>query len=102
VSIPGVSLRPPQEGKRCRGEDLRGFYNLHPEKTGRIILQWLITAYACWKGNKPFFTDYFDTLAGTDQLRKQLGQGISEEEIRRSWRSDLNKFNKIRKKYLLY
>ncbi|RUA28039.1 MAG: DUF1343 domain-containing protein, partial [Bacteroidetes bacterium] len=49
-----------------------------------------------------FFTSFFDKLAGTDQLRKQIIEGKTEDEIRESWQKDLDKFKKIRSKYLLY
>jgi uncharacterized protein YbbC (DUF1343 family) len=51
-----------------------------------------------------FFTraDFFDLLAGTDVLRKQITQGLSEEDIRKSWQADLEKFKNMRAKYLIY
>jgi uncharacterized protein YbbC (DUF1343 family) len=41
-------------------------------------------------------------LAGNDILRKQIIMGLTEDEIRESWKEDLEKFKTIRKKYLLY
>jgi uncharacterized protein YbbC (DUF1343 family) len=41
-------------------------------------------------------------LAGTNQLRKQIEKGVTEEEIRSSWQEDLKAFKNIRKKYLIY
>ena len=46
--------------------------------------------------------NFFDKLAGTTKLRKQIEEGVSEEEIRASWQADLEKYKVIRKKYLLY
>ena len=45
---------------------------------------------------------FFDKLAGTDELRKQIIAGKSENEIKESWKSDLGKFQKIRAKYVVY
>jgi len=45
---------------------------------------------------------WFDTLAGTDELRKQIISGTPETEIRKSWQKDLENFEKIRRKYVLY
>jgi uncharacterized protein YbbC (DUF1343 family) len=45
---------------------------------------------------------WFDTLAGTDELRLQIIAGKSEEEIRNSWKKDLQNFEKIRTKYRIY
>ena len=52
--------------------------------------------------NSKFFTNFFDKLAGTDALRKQIIAGTSEEEIRASWQDDLKAFKKVRRQYLLY
>ncbi|MBQ2077100.1 MAG: DUF1343 domain-containing protein, partial [Bacteroidales bacterium] len=34
--------------------------------------------------------------------RKQIENGVSEEEIRSSWSKDLERFKEIRSKYLIY
>jgi uncharacterized protein YbbC (DUF1343 family) len=44
----------------------------------------------------------FNRLAGTDKLMDQIIEGITEQDIRKSWEPRLNDFKKIRKKYLLY
>jgi uncharacterized protein YbbC (DUF1343 family) len=46
--------------------------------------------------------NFFDLLAGSDTLRHQIIQGISEEEIRLSWQKDLKSYLNTRQKYLLY
>ncbi len=45
---------------------------------------------------------FFDKLAGSDLLRKQLIAGASEASIRASWQEALNTYNKMRKAYLIY
>jgi uncharacterized protein YbbC (DUF1343 family) len=35
-------------------------------------------------------------------LRKQIKQGLTQEQIRLTWQADIEKFKEIRKKYLLY
>jgi uncharacterized protein YbbC (DUF1343 family) len=101
-SIPGASLHPPMEGRICRGEDLRNFYTDNPGETGKIILGWLIKAYQDWNDKTPFFTDYFNTLAGNATLQQQIIQGESEKKIRLSWKPGIEKFKKVRRKYLIY
>ena len=86
VSIPGASLHPPMEGRKCYGEDLRKYYSDKPNESGKIILIWLMKAYKGWKGGSDFFTDYFNKLAGNANLQKQIIQGKSEREIRESWK----------------
>ena len=51
-----------------------------------------------------FFLDngFFEKLAGTTELRRQIEAGMSEEEIRATWQPGLERFKEIRKKYLIY
>jgi len=98
VSIPGVSDNPPQKGNVCYGIDLQ-----HYKATeGKINLKWLLELYKVFPDKEHFFTAYFTKLAGTDQLRKQIEAGKSEEEIRLSWEPALSQYKIMRKKYLLY
>ena len=54
------------------------------------------------KGKFFLKNNFFDRLAGTDQLRQQIIQGKTKEEIRASWQPDLELFKTIRSRYLLY
>lgn len=109
-SIPGVSLHPEFEGEGCYGQNLSGYAraikNIHenPALTDliRINLSWLIGSYELLSSGHDYFNDYFDTLAGTDELRKQIIRGNTENEIRESWEAGLTEFKKTRAKYLLY
>ena len=88
-------------GKICFGKDLRQF----PEIKGKLDLSFVIDAYQNFdKKTQDFFLKnlWFDTLAGTDELRKQIISGTPETEIRKSWQKDLENFEKIRRKYVLY
>ncbi|GFD69485.1 exo-beta-N-acetylmuramidase NamZ domain-containing protein [Alteromonas sp. KUL106] len=51
-----------------------------------------------------FFTrpEFFDKLAGTDELRAQIQAGKTPAEIKQSWQQDLDIFKKKRRAYLLY
>ena len=44
----------------------------------------------------------FDLIAGTDELRRQIAAGLSEDRIRSSWQPDLDRYRLMRRKYLLY
>jgi uncharacterized protein YbbC (DUF1343 family) len=46
--------------------------------------------------------DFFDLLAGTDQLRRQIAAGEQPEEIRASWQAALSEYRTLRQRYLLY
>ena len=54
------------------------------------------------KGKFFLKNNFFDRLAGTDQLRQQIIQGKTKEEIRASWQPALEHFKTIRSRYLLY
>lgn len=102
LSIPGKSLNPPYKGQLCHGIDLRKVsIERLTEKPG-IRLLYLLDMYSKLKKGESFFTTYFSLLAGTDELQKQIQDGMTADEIRRSWQNDLEKFKKIRIKYLLY
>ncbi len=101
-SIAGLSKNPPYEGKACKGFNLNDFGNDVAKDAGQIFINWLIQSYQEAPDSAHFFNDFFDKLAGTDQLRAQIRAGWPEEQIRNSWGEDLEQFTKIRKKYLLY
>lgn len=99
------SMYPPHEGKTCYGEDLRNLSIGSLLDKNRIDLSWLVNYYQeCQANGIEFFlnTSHFDRLAGTDELKKQIVAGLSEDDIRSSWQKDLIDFGKIRDKYLIY
>lgn len=97
-----AASHPLQENQLCHGFDLRetnigkGFH-----------LQWLLACRAHFQSlgqgegwiKQPKF---FDRLAGNTLLRQQIMEGLSEDEIRATWQSDLQKYRTLRQKYLLY
>jgi len=101
-SIPGVADHPQYEDTLCNGLDLGEFGPMVMLRNKKIYLYWLKAMYESYPKKKIFFNDFFDRLAGNDQLRKQIINGEPEEEIRKSWQDDLNRYRLIRKKYLLY
>lgn len=89
--------KPPFENQTCYGERIAD--------TGRpqvLLLDRLIQAYQWFPNKEQFFIPFFETLAGTGLLRKQIKQGMSATAIRDSWQKDITAFKAIRKKYLLY
>ncbi len=100
-SIPGMSKNPKCLGQTCYGMDLRNQYEA-VRKGRRLRLDWLLTAYCNYTGETPFFTSFFDKLAGNARLRQDIEAGKGEEEIRHHWEAQLEKFCRIREKYLIY
>jgi uncharacterized protein YbbC (DUF1343 family) len=68
----------------------------------QLDLSHVLTAYHWYEEKDKFFNNFFDKLAGTDLLRKQIREGKDAAHIRNSWQPELDNFKKIRKKYLLY
>jgi uncharacterized protein YbbC (DUF1343 family) len=100
-SGPG-SKHPLYENQECRGFDLQGFGDNFVRDSKMIYLYWVINLYKTAPDQSKFFNNFFDKLAGTDKLRKQIIEGKTEEEIRASWQPGLRKYAEMRKKYLLY
>ncbi len=95
---PGKGAKKPlHDNQLCYGIDLR-----QATIARRLDLQYLIDFYQKAPDKKQFFTNFFDKLAGNSTLRKQITDGLSEEEIRASWKKDLENYHTIREKYLIY
>lgn len=99
-SIEGVAENPKYKGETCFGGDLRGF---NPEVGwSRLFLEFLMDAYETFPDKEVFFTSYFEKLAGTASLRKQIEAGWKQDQILESWNSDIEKYMDLRKEYLIY
>ncbi len=92
--------------KVCYGWDLGGSNEkVLKEIDRKLQFRWIKTAYQLFPGKDTFFLNNgknFDRLAGNDSLRPQIVSGVSDDDIRKSWKPELDRFKKIRKKYLLY
>ena len=91
------SKYPKEKGKICYGVDLSS-----TKKLSALNLEWLIDAYKKTPKTEKFFGNTFTIHAGTKRLQQQLEQGLSAKKIRESWKKDLKKFKKVRKRYLIY
>jgi uncharacterized protein YbbC (DUF1343 family) len=100
-STPGAK-NPPHLGKECFGHDLAELGESFAPTLKRINLGWLIEMYNNSINKDSFFNNFFNNLAGNDELKEQIIKGMSEDDIRKTWQADLNKFMEIRAKYLLY
>ena len=90
--------KPKLEGQESFGIDLRDI-----EVKKELNIKYLIDFYNDLKDKKDdFFGKYFYRIAGNKILENQIISGVSENQIRLSWKNDINSYKKIRKKYLLY
>lgn len=96
----GMAAHVEQQGKLCYGVDLR---DLDPEKV-TFNLRHFVDFYQMSSFKDKFINrpDFFDKLAGTDELRHQIEKGWTYTQIETSWQEDLKEYKKMRKKYLLY
>lgn len=82
--------------------DLRS-YSVGEEDPDLIDLWPLIEMYRRVPQGKFFLkSNFFEKLAGTTELRRQIEAGMDENEIRATWQPGLERFKEIRKKYLIY
>jgi uncharacterized protein YbbC (DUF1343 family) len=93
---------PPQLNKKCNGKDLRTDNPRALHSLAGLYLSHLILAYNHFPDKSKFFNNFFDRLAGTAVFREQIIEGKTEEEIRESWKPQLDTFKTMRKKYLIY
>ena len=99
---PNIGAKNPLwENRICNGLDLTSRAQTH---LFDINLEWLIEAKKFLGDTVEFINQphFFDRLAGTSELRRQLYEGWTAREIRNSWRPGIQEFRKIRAKYLLY
>jgi uncharacterized protein YbbC (DUF1343 family) len=102
VDILGMSENPPLKGKLCYGINLINYNPDSLRATGELDLALLLQLYNAFPDKQHFFNAYFTKLAGTDQLRKQIEAGQTEQQIRASWEPALSNYKIMRRKYLLY
>ncbi len=77
---------PPQKNKLCYGLKIADQeIDAIQAVNGKIQLKWLLDAYNNFPDKSKFFNSYLVKLTGTETFRKQVEQGLSEEQIRESW-----------------
>ncbi|NNC45085.1 MAG: DUF1343 domain-containing protein, partial [Winogradskyella sp.] len=92
------SKYPKHENTTCYGEDLSSI-----SVKRELTLKFVIDAYKnAVDKSKVFNTDNFTKHAGTESLQKQIEAGLSEAEIKTTWREGLLNYKVKRAKYLLY
>ena len=96
---------PPLKSVKCYGKDLSNIPISDIIRKKELDLSILLDFYGQMsKAGQKFWLDnnFIDKLAGSDKLRHQINNGLTEKEIRNSWKSELIEFKKIRSQYLIY
>ena len=99
VNMPGVAVNPINMNKKCYGVDLRKIDPVPP-----FTLSYFLDFFRKYPVEKDFLTNerWFNLLAGTDSLIRDIRAGKSEAEIVASWQEEIDRYKVIRRKYLLY
>ncbi|MFL2610496.1 MAG: exo-beta-N-acetylmuramidase NamZ domain-containing protein [Flavobacteriaceae bacterium] len=88
---------PKHENKLCYGKNLK-----NTKKLNQLNLSFILRAYKESSKKSEFFNNYFIKLAGVDNLKQQIIEGYSEDEIKQTWQKKLDNYKLMRKKYLIY
>lgn len=91
--------------QKCFGWNLSGsIEEVLSRQHDQIQLKYLLEAYRLFPVKDSFFlaNQFFNKLAGNDKLMRQIQEGMTEQEIKASWQTELDVFKAIRKKYLMY
>jgi uncharacterized protein YbbC (DUF1343 family) len=102
-SKPGATA-PPHLGKKCFGQS---FHEMPLETLyTQAAIDWNVvkSAYQNYAQKDSFFlkTGFFDKLAGNHNIKSLIMENASAETIRASYQTELETYNKLRIKYLLY
>ncbi len=73
-------MDPPYEGIHCYGHSLVGYAENVQDTVRKLILFHLLEMYKVFsQKRKDYFNSFFDKLAGSDQLRKQIIAGMTQK-----------------------
>ncbi|MBQ5458808.1 MAG: DUF1343 domain-containing protein, partial [Bacteroidales bacterium] len=91
-------------GKECYGFNLSDDAAIFDWRVNKFNVSVIIKMYELFPDKPNFFNknNILEKLVGYKAFRKQIENGVSEEEIRSSWSKDLERFKEIRSKYLIY
>lgn len=96
------ATNPPFKDVLCNGFDLSDFGSKIMIGQRNINLFWLMSTYEGLGCDSSFFTSFFDKLAGNSDLKRQIMEFYTEEQIRKTWQPELDEYLKMRSKYLIY
>ncbi len=102
-SGPGAK-QPPFMNQECYGMNFSEV-DIFTLRAYHIHMQLILEANNYFYANKDKFflaNNFFNKLAGSDELMEQIKAGLTADEIKLSWQDDIAAFKQIRKKYLLY
>lgn len=101
VSIKGMSASPKLKDTDCNGIRIKvtDRDQFNPVEFGVKLISVIISLYP---DKIKFSNDFFDKLAGTDNIRKLLLKKTDPDLIISRWQDELKNFLQLRNNYLLY
>ncbi|MRG44079.1 DUF1343 domain-containing protein [Chitinophaga sp. SYP-B3965] len=109
TGIKGMAETPLFADQVCYGLDLRNYDVNLLLKSKKINLQWIMELYKASPQKEKFFDskqskemNNIEIQIGSGLIRQQIIDGVSEEEIRKTWEPGLSNYKKMRKKYVIY
>ena len=92
IPKPNIGAKYPiHEGDICKGLNLQ-----NEPRLNYIELKWLIDAYQNSSNKIVFFNPFFTKLAGQELLQKKIENGWNAQQIRASWKDDIEKYKRLR------
>jgi len=92
------SKYPKHQNETCYGVDLS---EVKVERS--FTLKYVIDAFNhALDKSKVFNTSNFTKHAGTEKLQQQIESGLTEDEIKATWKDDIDAYKKMRRNYLIY
>ena len=97
-----ITKKPKYQDTVCNGIDLRSLFNQQLQQKS-ININWLSLFYNQAPEKQAYYFDKnFNFHSGNDELKEQIINNVSENNIRLSWQPAIDTFKKIRGKYLIY
>ena len=101
ISIKNMSTNPKYKDIQCNGIKIN-VVNKKDVKALRFGIQVLYFIHKLYPDDFRFRKNWLDKLFGDTYLTSMIKNNSAPDQIFEMWNSDINKFKKLRKKYLLY
>ena len=101
-SIPGKAAYPKYKSEECKGIkiDITDFDSFYPLKLGVLILKSIHDSDP--ENFKILETNFIDKLYGSDQLKENIINGLSINELVLTWKYESEQFRKVSQPYRIY
>ena len=101
-SIPGKAAYPKYKSEECRGIkiEVTDFNQFYPLKLGVLILKSIHDSDP--RNFEILESNFIDKLYGSDELKENIINGLSINELVLTWKDESDKFRDISQPYRIY